>query len=106
MSAAINFILEKPTSTYKGDLVKAWSVEDDWFILHWHVDKNTHAFPIGLDSVGITSVVNSWLEEHEPNEPEPNIDGSVTIGFEILAGNNGGHYELFRVRSAWMLHHK
>lgn len=107
LNAAIKFIFEKPTPTYKGDLVKSWSIENDWFILHWFEYDTTNPFPVALDAASIIGVIDSWLQAHEPNDPLPDIDGSFSIGFEIVANHEKfQNYELFRVRSAWMVHHK
>ena len=96
--------------------VEAWSELKDkdgsvWFVLYWHFNPIDAAgfnkFPTKLNADGIIPIVEAWLAEHSPTDPEPDLDGSVSHGFELKANfGSGWSYEIFRVRVIWAEHHK
>lgn len=84
--------------------------DGDWFILHWHTATSitkVNKFPTKLNIDGIIPIVEAWLAEHSPTDPEPGLDGSVSYGFELKANfGSAWSYEVFRIRTIWAEHHK
>lgn len=94
--------------------IEAWAEFKDkdgseWFVLYWHAPSvvGANKFPTKLNADGIVPIVEAWLAEHSPTEKEPDLDGSVSHGFELKANfGDGWSYEVFRVRPIWAEHHK
>lgn len=96
-----------------GGTVQAWTVlesKDDggeWLALHWATpQKSATAFPVPLGATVVLTLVSKWLEGRKPHAAAPDLDGSVSRGFELVAEKDGWSYEQFRIRPIWAEHHK
>lgn len=88
-------------------IVTGWSEDEDWLVFHWHNDKDVTPLFLAMSWKPLQGIIEHWLEKKKPKEVEPNIDGSCSKGYEILADvRNGWSYEVFRIRPIWAHHHK
>ncbi len=90
--------------------VTGWSERDEWIVLFWSkpagTNPNYHPFPRPLDSYDTAHMIAKWLEDKEPIDKHPDIDGSVSKGFQLKTQSLGWHYESLAVRAVWALHGK
>ena len=88
----------------------AWSRQGEWFVLHWSHNQSkagVSAFPVAHGLEEIVGLVTAWLGDNPPHEKEPDIDGSVSKGFELVVSRGDvWSCEMLRVRSVWALHGK
>ena len=95
-------------ATARHSSVVGWSKKDEWLVFYWHVKENDNItpFPSKLGAPSLKSFIMGWLRENCPLGNKPDIDGSVSRGYEILSDAAGWSYESFRIRPIWAHHHK
>jgi len=100
-------------ATARHNTIAGWTKDEDWLVLYWHGTTTNQGktkinpFPSEMSAELIAGFIIGWLRENAPSEREPNIDGSVSRGYEISSKiTDGWSYESFRVRPIWAMHHK
>lgn len=104
--------------------LQRWDEIDGWFVVGWAPPDNKcgNLFPGKLSADELAPIVARWLNDHPaPRSKYPDIDGSCSQGFELVAGYAGfedagiakgelehraGFYVEFAVRAIWAEHHK
>ena len=87
--------------------VASWAELDGWIVFYWS-DSCGLKLPSKMRADAVVGVVAEWCGAHEPREDSPDIDGSISRGYEMTnAGSDrSDSYEQFRVRPIWAEHHK
>jgi hypothetical protein len=90
-----------------GGTAAAWADVGEWIVFYWHESKGLK-LPSKMGQEAVAGLVASWLLSQEPRDKRPDIDGSVSKGFELTTEqpDRFDSYEQFRVRPIWAEHHK
>lgn len=84
----------------------AWGEDGEWIVFYWSETKGLK-LPGKMNAEAVAGLVASWLLGRTPVGEKPDIDGSVSRGFELTTESERfDSYEQFRVRPIWAEHHK
>lgn len=82
-----------------------WGLDGEWLCFYWSQCAAAHPLPLPIKANAVIVMAAEWLLQRKPLDAEPDIDGSVSVGFELIVAEDHS-YELFRVRPIWALHGK
>ncbi len=91
--------------------IEGWSVKDGKLLLWWSLghtkpEDGVSRFMTPTSAADCTDVVMLWLQDNPPKSERPDIDGSVSRGWQLRSERGGWSYVACTIEPVWALHGK
>ena len=60
----------------------SWEEQGEWLVVYWHSERGTR-LPVRMDAHALAELSLLWLQQWKPSAPAPQLDGSVSRGWEF-----------------------